>query len=106
MINPCNRRPWDGTWLVTGITNITTANMCNRFTARNRAVMTIKATAYHLGMVHRRGEYRRPGCREDLMTGIANITTGNMGSTFARGGRAIMASNTVVHKGTVVDRGR
>ena len=93
-----NRYPWCRARLMTGITQIGTANVVGRFTRCDSSVMTTRTGANDLSVVNRCRCKWRPGCREYRMATVTLVGTINVCCGFTTGSHTIMTTDTVIHK--------
>ena len=69
-----------------------------------RAIMTARASARHLGVIHCTVRYRGPFGRRHRMARFANVSARYMRCALAAGVSAIVTANTVSGNATMIDR--
>jgi hypothetical protein len=79
---------------MTRVANIRCWDMLRRLAGCRNSIVAADAGTYYFIVIHRRRGYRRPACRERLMTGIAQRRTIDMRGILAAGGHAVMACDT------------
>ena len=88
------------------LAGIGAADVGGGFAARNRAIMAAETSADHLGMIHRRGSHRGPIGREFLVAQLAFVTSVDMGTALATGDVAVVTTDAIIDKRTVVHASR
>ena len=81
-----------------GITLITAIDVTGAFSGCDSTIVTTDTGSHDLGMIHRTGGNRCPGCGRFFMTGLASIGAVNVVGIFSTGGYAVMTTNTVINK--------
>jgi len=89
-----------------GVTGVAAINMGRQFSGCNQAVVTIKANAQHLGMIHLARQHRLPQGREFFMAQLTLIAAINMVKRLAAGIDRVMTSDTAVDDIGMVHRCR
>jgi hypothetical protein len=89
---------------MTSIADITGRKVVDTLATGDGAIMAIKTGPHDLRVVHRGCGYRHPRRWKYLMTGIANITAGDMRCALATGRYSIMTKHTVSDKRRMIRR--